>query len=372
MRTFDFIIAGAGPAGSYTALKLSEYGFKVGLVDKYEFPRKKLCGGCISARASILLPKGWESLILSKIKEGIIGYSGKEYISKISNEIVAYIIRRSDFDYFLVKKAIEKHAHFFESCEVRDFKEEKEHVEVITSQGTFKTKYLIGADGFFSIIAKKLGYKKNKYYRSVEAFIEGSIENRVIIELGYVKRGYLWLFPAGCGKVSVGVASTGNENLSKLLGNYIISKLDTSNFKIRGWFIPFVEREKDICLGKGRILLIGDSANMTDPLIGEGIYYSMLAGSLLAKSAKENFENLALAYRDEVKHKILREFIYAGKIANLAYRFQYVAFSMAKGSIIESYFNLLTGKSNYRSIYLRGLPFFAINFDRIIKQCLKR
>ncbi len=47
-NTFDVIIAGAGPAGTSTAIRLASSGLDVLLVEQKKFPRPKLCGEFIS------------------------------------------------------------------------------------------------------------------------------------------------------------------------------------------------------------------------------------------------------------------------------------------------------------------------------------
>ncbi|WP_115711595.1 NAD(P)/FAD-dependent oxidoreductase [Legionella sainthelensi] len=53
--TFDVLIIGGGPAGATTAILLAEAGWSVGLIEKKEFPRKKVCGEFISATSLPLL-----------------------------------------------------------------------------------------------------------------------------------------------------------------------------------------------------------------------------------------------------------------------------------------------------------------------------
>ena len=45
----DALIVGAGPAGSAAARLLAQAGWSVALVEKAEFPRRKVCGEFISA-----------------------------------------------------------------------------------------------------------------------------------------------------------------------------------------------------------------------------------------------------------------------------------------------------------------------------------
>lgn len=49
LAAFDAVIIGAGPAGSTAAILLARAGWKVALVEKQPFPRRKVCGECIAA-----------------------------------------------------------------------------------------------------------------------------------------------------------------------------------------------------------------------------------------------------------------------------------------------------------------------------------
>jgi 2-polyprenyl-6-methoxyphenol hydroxylase-like FAD-dependent oxidoreductase len=46
---FDALVIGAGPAGSCAAILLADAGWRVALVEKQDYPRRKVCGECISA-----------------------------------------------------------------------------------------------------------------------------------------------------------------------------------------------------------------------------------------------------------------------------------------------------------------------------------
>jgi len=48
---WDAVVVGAGPAGSVAALELRRRGLEVLLVDRARFPRRKVCGGCLSPGA---------------------------------------------------------------------------------------------------------------------------------------------------------------------------------------------------------------------------------------------------------------------------------------------------------------------------------
>jgi flavin-dependent dehydrogenase len=52
---YDAVVIGAGPAGATCALVLAREGWRVAIVEKAEFPRRKVCGEFISAPALALL-----------------------------------------------------------------------------------------------------------------------------------------------------------------------------------------------------------------------------------------------------------------------------------------------------------------------------
>jgi len=59
--TYDVIVVGAGPSGSITAKECAESGLKTLLLDKYIFPRQKICAGGITKAAAILYVGSIES-----------------------------------------------------------------------------------------------------------------------------------------------------------------------------------------------------------------------------------------------------------------------------------------------------------------------
>lgn len=104
----DVIVIGAGPAGAVLARQVAQSGLSVLLVDAKRFPRDKVCGGCLNARAvSILSAVGLEHVLEE------IGAAPIEHVDFISGPRRLSVqlqggrcFRRRDFDLALVHSAI--------------------------------------------------------------------------------------------------------------------------------------------------------------------------------------------------------------------------------------------------------------------------
>ena len=57
MKKFDCIIVGAGPSGIAAAKVLSDNNINYCIIEKYKFPRNKLCGGGLTNKTIKLLNK---------------------------------------------------------------------------------------------------------------------------------------------------------------------------------------------------------------------------------------------------------------------------------------------------------------------------
>ena len=99
------LVVGGGPAGASCSWKLASAGIPCTLIDKAEFPRDKVCGGALSARAAeILIDSGilthheLEDLTLRKLWTFSL-WNGDELLrTYTSQDSPVRIINRREFD----------------------------------------------------------------------------------------------------------------------------------------------------------------------------------------------------------------------------------------------------------------------------------
>ncbi len=333
-RTFDVVVVGAGPAGAAAAFYLKKKFDSVILLDKRVFPREKLCGGAISKKTRELLLRDWgikEDLeeISTKAQTGEL-YIKNQLITNISlKPDLMYFVSRADFDHLLVQKAVNSGVVFEDSKKVIQI----DHINgsLVTSDNQrMKADLIVAADGFPSFVSKQIGLRttanSNLRFNALayevdvvkDSFTKGGSDVSKLY-LGFANTGYGWVFPKKTTD-TLGLGGLYERNLN-LKDDFIEMlndlKIDKSNFKgIKGHWIP--SNQKLGKLSKDRIFLVGDAAGLADPLVGEGIYYALRSGKLLADSITKldlsSIEISARTYKTKCEKSFENEFRYAYKL----------------------------------------------------------
>jgi geranylgeranyl reductase family protein len=361
----DVIIVGAGPAGSTAARFCAKKGLKTLLVEKNRLPRYKPCGGCLSPRVLRELDFDIGEVIESTISEAKFTFQLKDPFSIVSQNPIGYLVTRDSFDHLLCRKAQEGGADLYEGRRVVGFQQDAEGVDVSTNWGeSLRCRYLVGADGAGSIVAQSLHrgmMKKAGMALEGEGCLVSGIRKRgsfVHLDFGAVPYGYGWIFPKG-NFVSIGIAVLLTSKGVKLRSRFerFVGSVDY----IRGvrvekaYFYPLPTfSNNDLPFSKGRVLLVGDAANLMDPMTGEGIYYAIrsgqMAGEAIVKAIKEDKKWIS-GYREALEYNLFQDLRVALKLAKATYRFPSLAYNVLKSNknLGLLYLYILAGNAHYRA-----------------------
>jgi geranylgeranyl reductase family protein len=358
----DVIIVGAGPAGSVLAYELAKKNLHVLVLEKYKFPRHKVCAGGITVRAASFLPAEIESVFERVIYGARLSYNKVPEKVRTYDKPIIYMVMRDKLDYLLAFRAREAGAVLIENSEVKNVKTDKDTVRVTTESKTFLTPVLVGADGANSVVARSLGLEKGFNYGlgintdiSVKSNELTRWENLIGLDYG-LPGGYSWVFPKGnC----LSIGSGGPLRNARKLKPYALDLIrsyglvDINNNNIRGQLMP-VRRAK-APISRNRTLLVGDAAGLIDPLTGEGIYYALRSSYLAVPAILSLLEGKAgdlSEYDESVNREFAQEFKIAGTIRRMNSLAPRLFFHWLKESdrFWRAFCRLLRGERTYTSL----------------------
>ncbi len=113
---YDFVVIGAGVAGSLAAYLAARQGMRVLLVERQRFPRAKVCGCCLNSRAQQLLRQagladGLQALSPVPTSALRLQYRGRSLSLPMPGGLV---VSRSRLDAWLVTEAVQAGAEFLD------------------------------------------------------------------------------------------------------------------------------------------------------------------------------------------------------------------------------------------------------------------
>jgi geranylgeranyl reductase family protein len=363
MTKYDVVVVGAGPAGSTAAKFLAEKGAKVLLIDKSRFPRDKPCGGVLSVRTLKRFSYISDDLIASYSFGGNIHSSSLKHhiLIKKDQSIAAFVVRK-DFDYGLVKLAIESGATFRDSVSATDIQILKDKDILRFHNGeSVESQLVIGADGVWSIVAKNVGLGSHYPHIGRCLFQEVPLADYLIDEYFTEKKnfqmflkfmgveGFGWVIPKkDCVNIGIGeiqpsrsqqqmkypLKEVYHEFIRVLKERKLIPPMITSG-TIKGGVLPLQLLKRTFA---DRVVLCGDAAGQMNPLTGDGIHYAMSAGKFAADVC-----NIALEVGNTnayflSKYETLWKNDFGGEIR----LFKYVLKMLLKGNHHEKYIRLLS------------------------------
>jgi len=308
---FDLVIVGGGPAGLAAALAASKESSNVMIVEKKgTFGGPVTCGEFVPSEVEVkrLLPQASGLDEFYKFVTSITVMNRTRLIRLYTPSMSGYefkfdgiVLNKPRFHAELAKEAERRGVTTRASTNVTRLEERDHGVEIFASfQGvprTVRTRIVIGADGFPSIIARNAELK-TEYAATDSALCFNALMENVDSDMDTVEMyvgnklapgGYAWIIPKGNGVANVGLGMRlsridrshvfheyvrrfleGPEMKSRLSEARTISK----SFKI----VPVGGLVKEIFTS--RILLAGDAAGAVIPINGSGIPTALVSGSI--------------------------------------------------------------------------------------------
>jgi geranylgeranyl reductase family protein len=361
---YDAIIIGSGPGGSTAAFFLGEGGKRVLLLEKETLPRYKTCGGGISAHLLDQFPFSFDPVIESRVHATSYDLRWRSITIPMPDRPMRMVMR-ADFDAHILAHS---QAEVCQGTAVNRVVETADRVMVETRDGrSFAGRYLIGADGANSTVARLLGLRGERQLAAaveIEAPVSPEVLRRFAghprFIFGEVRFGYLWIFPKAR-HLSIGIAAVHPQpgemqaTLKRVMARYGIS---LEGIPQHGHPIPLFTGRQPVMTQ--RVLLVGDAAGLVDPFSGEGIRFAIKSGRLAAEAILSGHPE---QYSRQVHRHISAGHRLARPLARLFYRFPQACFHLGVRNpfVTYAFVDLLSDQIGYACVIIQmfaTLPLF--------------
>lgn len=281
----EVIIVGAGPAGSSCAGRLNKSGVDCLLLDKQSFPRFKPCAGWItpSVIKDLQLDSAPIHIGLTRFTSFQISIKGFKFQLPTNQ----YAIRRYEFDHWLISRAgIPVTEHQVNRIERKD--------GGYLIDGEYYCRYLVGAGGTYCPVRRAF-FSSPPYSRKQEQIV--AMEEEFLYQdadprchLWFMENGlpgYSWYVPKAGGFVNVGVGGKSDElkrsaDSIRRHWELVIALIDKLGLVKNHVYKPeahtYFLRQSLENLRYENAFLIGDSAGLATPDMGEGIGAAIRSG----------------------------------------------------------------------------------------------
>lgn len=284
---FDVIIIGAGPAGLKCAEQFKNSNLSVLLIEKNKIIGPKICaGGLTNLSVKFDFPESRMRSFNQQI------FYLKDKIYEINLIYPLRVIDRYDLGQYLVNKIKDsKNITILKETIAKEIKKDK----IITNQGEFYYKYLVGADGSYSLVRRFLGFKSEISIGLRYEIPKITDKIKWYLNSKLLGSGYIWIFPHK-DYTNIGVFFNPEylsiKKAKEILNNFL-SKNNFNYSKQNSEAAPLNSLYKG-CIFKN-IFLIGDAAGLVLKTTGEGISSALISGQEIGKKIlNPNYKMLEL------------------------------------------------------------------------------
>jgi geranylgeranyl reductase family protein len=358
MKMKHTVIIGGGPAGAMAAELIARGGGRVTVLEE-KVGWEKPCGGGVTHKAlqryPFLLPATAEAKPVQEVE--FLACNNASLRFQLRQPLAVY--SRCNLNELLLRRAVSAGAEVVED-RVRDFRRSGSGWELQGRKGTYRADYLILAAGartrLRSLLTEDFG--PHDFMLTFGYYVPGR-DDLLRVQFFEDFEGYAWAFPRPahlsvgiCGKIDEDSMAGLRERLHGFMRRFGYS---FECAQVYSHLLPAlsVDTWSGLRLAGPGWALAGDAGGLVDPVTGEGIYYAMRSGELLAESLLEGLPEL---YPTRVQEEFGRALALGARLARTFYHGEFmseavptrmVEFGARSERFLELIQELLEGSQSY-------------------------
>jgi flavin-dependent dehydrogenase len=376
-------IIGGGPAGAIAAERVAKGGARFGvLVFEEKLGWEKPCGGGLTQKALRRYPfllDAVEPHTLIRDAE-FVAANGDSVRLQLATPLAIY--SRSVLNGLLLERAREAGAEVIAE-RVLGFERTPQGWELKSRNGRYLCDQLILAAGARTALRRRLlpDFGADDFIQTFGYYVPRT-DGPVRVQFFESFEGYAWAFPRPdhlsigiAGKMGASAMGGLKSRLHAFMRTYGYDSDAALRAPIFSHVLPSLGRAswENLTLAGPCWALAGDTAGLVDPITGEGIYFAMRSGELLADSILEGAPG---SYPERVRRDFLRKLAFGARLSHRFYlgtflgepsvtrMIEYARRSRAFRKLLQ---DLIEGSQTYPSLAARVCWTFVRSFADLLR-----
>jgi flavin-dependent dehydrogenase len=376
----DIAIVGGGPAGALCGERLATQGFRVTIFDE-RLAWEKPCGGGLTHKAIERYPFLLDSPHPKKIVRTAELISGAGHRARFEMNHPIVIYARKVLNGLLLDRAVAAGCTAVRS-RVTNLNTRGAEVRLTAGGEEHRSDFVVLAAGARNQLLPETTALGALDLEVTLGYFVPTEEDIIKVKFLREFEGYLWSFPRA-DHLSVGICAKMRQNPTHELRRHLDEFVRSENISMDGaQFFSHVLPSPEAQTIRGRRIagknwaMAGDAAACVDPVTGEGLYYALRSGDLLAQALIEGQPH---AYPDRLRSAFSADLEFAANIARKLFRgnllgsaittrmVQVMKYSPAFRELMRDVFS---GSQDYRSLKGRLSAQFGTTLVKIVRRIL--
>jgi flavin-dependent dehydrogenase len=359
----EIAIVGGGPAGSLCGERLASAGFQVTIFDE-RLAWEKPCGGGLTYKAIETYPFLLDSPQPKRIVRTaeLISSRGHRARFEMNRPIVIYA--RKVLNALLLDRAVASGCSVVCS-RVTHVDTSADKVRLTSAGNEISTDFVVLAAGARNHLLPETTALGSSDLEMTLGYFVPTEED--VLKIKFLKQfeGYLWSFPRA-DHLSVGICARLGQSSSQQLRSHLDEFIEQEKIPMEGAQLyshvlpsPQAQTIRNRRIAGKNWAMAGDAAACVDPITGEGLFYALRSGDLLAQALVDGQPH---AYPERLRAAFSGDLEFAASIARRVFRgnflgsaittriVQLLKYSPAFRDLIRDIFS---GSQDYRSLKRR-------------------